>query len=39
MVAAEAKSRDFVTTRVFDAPPELLWKCFTEPEQIGRAHV
>ena len=34
MVAAEARSQDFVTTRLFDAPPELLWKCFTEPERM-----
>jgi uncharacterized protein YndB with AHSA1/START domain len=34
MSAAEAKSKDFVTTRVFDAPPETLWKCFTEPERM-----
>jgi uncharacterized protein YndB with AHSA1/START domain len=31
MSAAEAKSKDFVTTRIFDAPPAMLWKCFTEP--------
>jgi len=34
MSAAEAKSKDFVTTRVFDAPPATLWKCFTEPERM-----
>jgi uncharacterized protein YndB with AHSA1/START domain len=28
---AEAKSEDFVISRVFDAPPDLVWKCFTEP--------
>jgi uncharacterized protein YndB with AHSA1/START domain len=29
-----AKSPDFVISRVFDAPPELVWKCFTEPERM-----
>ena len=31
---AEAKSTDFVITPVFDAPREVLWKCFTEPERM-----
>ena len=31
---AEAKSADFVITRVFDAPREILWKAFTEPERM-----
>jgi uncharacterized protein YndB with AHSA1/START domain len=31
---AEKESADFVVTRVFDAPPELLWRCFTEPERM-----
>jgi uncharacterized protein YndB with AHSA1/START domain len=31
---AESKSTDFVITRVFDAPREVLWKCFTEPESM-----
>jgi uncharacterized protein YndB with AHSA1/START domain len=31
---AEAKSADFVITRVFAAPRELVWKCFTEPERM-----
>jgi uncharacterized protein YndB with AHSA1/START domain len=31
---AETKSTDFVITRVFDAPREVLWKCFTEPERM-----
>ncbi|HTE75379.1 MAG TPA: SRPBCC domain-containing protein [Xanthobacteraceae bacterium] len=31
---AETKSTDFVITRVFDAPREVLWKCFTEPESM-----
>ncbi len=29
-----AASADFVISRVFDAPRELLWKCFTEPERM-----
>src|SRR5262249_12820696 len=32
--AATAKSPDFVISRVFDAPRELVWKCFTEPERM-----
>lgn len=27
-------SADFVTTRVFDAPRDLVWKCFTEAERM-----
>ncbi|HZC55005.1 MAG TPA: SRPBCC domain-containing protein [Xanthobacteraceae bacterium] len=34
MVAADTRSTDFVTTRVFDAPPATLWSCFTEPERM-----
>ncbi len=34
MLAADTKSTDFVTRRVFDAPPATLWKCFTEPERM-----
>ena len=30
---AQSKS-DFVITRVFDAPREKLWRCFTEPERM-----
>jgi uncharacterized protein YndB with AHSA1/START domain len=30
----QAKTADFVITRVFDAPPDVLWKCFTEPERM-----
>ena len=26
--------KDFVMSRVFDAPRDLLWKCFTEPERM-----
>jgi uncharacterized protein YndB with AHSA1/START domain len=31
---AASKSKDFVMTRVFDAPRDLVWKCFTEPERM-----
>jgi uncharacterized protein YndB with AHSA1/START domain len=34
MSVAEAKSKDFVITRIFDAPQSMLWKCFTEPERM-----
>lgn len=34
MASVEAKSADFVIVREFDAPRELLWKCFTEPERM-----
>ena len=30
----QSKKIDFVITRVFDAPPDWLWKCFTEPERM-----
>ncbi len=30
----ETKIRDFVISRVFDAPRELLWKAFTVPEHM-----
>jgi uncharacterized protein YndB with AHSA1/START domain len=30
----ETKSVDFVTSRVFDAPRELVWRCFTEPQRM-----
>jgi uncharacterized protein YndB with AHSA1/START domain len=29
-----AKSPDFVLTRVFDVPRDLVWKAFTEPERM-----
>jgi len=29
--ATATKSADFVISRVFNAPRELLWKCFTDP--------
>ena len=28
------KSPDFVISRVLDAPRELVWKCFTDPERM-----
>jgi uncharacterized protein YndB with AHSA1/START domain len=31
---AETKSADFVISRIFDAPRELIWKCFAEPERM-----
>ena len=31
---AAGQSPDFVISRVFDAPRELVWKCFTEPERM-----
>jgi uncharacterized protein YndB with AHSA1/START domain len=29
-----AAEQEFVTTRIFDAPRALVWKCFTEPEHM-----
>jgi len=34
--AAAATNSEFVITRVFDAPRELVWKAFTEPERMQR---
>jgi uncharacterized protein YndB with AHSA1/START domain len=34
MTLAETRSEDFVISRVFDAPRELVWRCFTD-----RAHM
>lgn len=31
-----SKERDLVVTRVFDAPRELVWKAWTEPERFMR---
>jgi uncharacterized protein YndB with AHSA1/START domain len=31
---AETKSADFVISRIFDAPRDLVWKCFVEPERM-----
>jgi uncharacterized protein YndB with AHSA1/START domain len=33
-MSAEAKSKDFVISRTFDAPRELLWQSFIEPERM-----
>jgi uncharacterized protein YndB with AHSA1/START domain len=30
----QTQSKDFVITRMFDAPRELVWTCFTEPERM-----
>ncbi|HZS63650.1 MAG TPA: SRPBCC domain-containing protein [Xanthobacteraceae bacterium] len=32
--SAETKTKDFVISRVFDVPRDLLWKCFTDPERM-----
>jgi uncharacterized protein YndB with AHSA1/START domain len=32
--AAPPQSKDFVISRVFDAPRDLLWRCFTELERM-----
>jgi uncharacterized protein YndB with AHSA1/START domain len=34
MTAGATQSKDFVLIRVFDAPRDLLWKCFTDPERM-----
>jgi uncharacterized protein YndB with AHSA1/START domain len=34
MSQVETKSADFVISRVLDAPRELVWKCFTDPERM-----
>jgi len=31
---AATTAKDFVLTRVFDAPRDLVWKAFTEPERM-----
>ena len=31
---AETKTKDFVITRMFDAPRTLVWKCLSEPEHM-----
>jgi uncharacterized protein YndB with AHSA1/START domain len=33
-IQSQTKSADFVISRVFDAPRELVWKCFTDPERM-----
>jgi uncharacterized protein YndB with AHSA1/START domain len=32
--SAAKSNRDFVISRVLDAPRELVWKCFTDPERM-----
>ena len=34
MTSTATKSADFVISRVLDAPRDLVWKCFTEPEHM-----
>ena len=34
MVDAETKNADFVISRVFDAPRELVWQAFADPERM-----
>jgi uncharacterized protein YndB with AHSA1/START domain len=34
MSANQTKIQPFVISRVFDAPRELVWKCFTDPERM-----
>lgn len=34
MSLAETRSEDFVISRVFDAPRELVWQCFTDPKHM-----
>lgn len=31
---AKTASKDFVISRIFDAPRDLLWQCFTDPERM-----
>src|SRR5688572_19551650 len=33
-MSATAESKYLLITREFDAPPELVWKCWTEPEHM-----
>jgi uncharacterized protein YndB with AHSA1/START domain len=33
---AAARSEDFVISRVFDAPRELMWACFTDPARMQK---
>jgi len=33
--AALVGDREIAATRVFDAPRELVWKVWTDPEQVG----
>jgi uncharacterized protein YndB with AHSA1/START domain len=36
MAESRMTRREFTTTRVLDAPRELVWKAWTEPEQLAR---
>jgi len=33
-MSGDVKSTDFVIVREFDAPRELLWQCFTQPDRM-----
>jgi uncharacterized protein YndB with AHSA1/START domain len=35
-MTTKTASKEFVISRVFDAPRDLLWKCFTEPERMAQ---
>ena len=35
-MATTTQSSEFVISRVFDAPRDLVWKCLTEPERMKR---
>jgi uncharacterized protein YndB with AHSA1/START domain len=35
-MATVTKSTEFVISRVLDAPRDLVWKCFTDPEHMRR---
>jgi uncharacterized protein YndB with AHSA1/START domain len=34
--AEDTSTREIVITRVFDAPPELVWEAWTDPQQVAR---
>ena len=36
MNASSQPSKDFIITRLFDAPRDLVWKAWTDPEHIAR---
>jgi uncharacterized protein YndB with AHSA1/START domain len=31
---AQTKNKDFVMSRVFDAPRDLVWRAYTQPERM-----
>ena len=37
-LAMEPKDRVLIITRIFDAPRELVWKAWTEPERMVKWH-